>query len=93
MVTEKRLIDANALIDKWNKIIKRMVKDSDGKTPVDFGLVIHEVSKEPTVDAVEVVYCEHCVNHGNCLTEDLFRMARIEKPYCCVGKMDGDGNA
>ena len=46
-----RLIDANALITEWNKLIKRMVKDSDGKTPVNFGLVICELSKAPTVDA------------------------------------------
>lgn len=51
-----RLIDAEALINEWNGLIKRMVRDSDGKVPVDFGLVIREVSKAPTIDAVEVVH-------------------------------------
>ena len=47
---------------------------------------------EPKTDAVEVVFCDNCVNHGNCFPETAFRIANIEKPYCCVGKMDGDGN-
>ena len=60
MATEKRLIDANALIKDWNKLTERMVRDEDGKIPVDFGLVIRELSKTPTVDAVEVVRCKNC---------------------------------
>lgn len=55
-----RLIDAEKLIIKWNKLTKRMAKDGDGITPVDFGLVICELSKAPTVDAVEVVRCKDC---------------------------------
>ena len=51
-----RLIDANALIDEWNTLIKKMHKDSDGAYPVDFAIVISAVSKAPTVDAVEVVH-------------------------------------
>ena len=45
-----RLIDANALIDSWNKVIKHMVRDSDGASPIDFALVISDVSKAPTID-------------------------------------------
>lgn len=52
-----------------------------------------EIVDAPTVDAVEVVYCDNCVNHGNCLPEDVFRIARVEKPYCCAGKIDGGGYA
>lgn len=37
-------------------------------------------------DYVEVVRCRDCVSHGNCLTEDTFRIARIDNPYCCGGK-------
>lgn len=37
-------------------------------------------------DVVEVVRCDNCISHGNCLTEDTFRMARINNPYCCGGK-------
>lgn len=52
----------------------------------------YEDKAKQTVDAVEVVFCDDCVKHGGCYTEDVFRLARIEKPYCCAGKMDGDGN-
>ena len=38
------------------------------------------------VEFAEVVYCDDCVNHGNCIPEDTFRWVRIEKPFCCVGK-------
>ena len=62
MATEKRLIDANALIAEWNQLAKRMVRDGDGKIPIDFGLVISEISKTPTVDAVEVVRCKDCAH-------------------------------
>ena len=40
----------------------------------------------PTVDAVEVVRCENCILHGNCIMEDYFALADIENPFCCVGK-------
>ena len=62
MRNEKRLIDANALIDEWNTLIKEMHKDSDGAYPVDFAIVISAVSKTPTVDAVEVVHGRWEVN-------------------------------
>lgn len=46
------------------------------------------ISQTPAADAdvVEVVRCRDCVLHGNCLTEDIFRIARIDNPYCCGGK-------
>ena len=90
MANEKRLIDANALLIEYcqsngcNEVI-------DEVCPNCFAAGL--IANAPTVDAVEVVYCEKCVNHGNCLPEDVFRMARIEKPYCCAGKVDGDRNA
>lgn len=39
----------------------------------------------PAVDAVEVTYCDQCSNHGHCITKDTFRLAGVEKPFCCVG--------
>ena len=50
------------------------------------GVVQKMLHKLPAVDAVPVVYCDDCVNHGNCIPEDTFRLVRIEKPFCCVGK-------
>ena len=87
MATEKRLIDANALIDDWNKIINCMVRDSDGKAPVDFGLVICELSKVPTVDAVEVVRCNDCKYHDRCDLEKLLRnFDHTTEQYCSAGE-------
>ena len=45
--------------------------------------ILHSVK---SIDAVPVVRCEKCVLHGNCVTEDAFVFARIENPFCCVGK-------
>lgn len=44
------------------------------------------ISNAPVIDAVPVVRCKDCISHGNCLNEDIFRIARIENPYCCGGK-------
>ena len=81
MTTEKRLIDANALIDDWNKKIKRMVRDSDGKAPVDFGLVICELSKAHTVDAVEVVRCKDCKKEWCYMRQEL-----VANGFCSEGE-------
>ena len=103
MANEKRLIDANALLEKAHWIIR-----SDG-TRV---FVIHaeDVDDAPTVDAVEVV-------HGRWIDKkiDNFRMWEVRCSECdwvgisnydaynepydfnycpnCGAKMDGDGNA
>ena len=73
-----RLIDADAI--HWKGF------------PNDFG-EFHpdyvekcDVDKMPTIDAAPVVRCKDCVIHGSCLTEDTFRIARIENPFCCGGK-------
>ena len=69
-----RLIDADALMNEAN---------SDGA----YGYVdAKQIADAPTVDAVEVVRCEKCVLHGNCITEDTFVLAGIENPFCCAGK-------
>lgn len=44
-----------------------------------------ELTNAPAVDAVEVTYCDQCDNHGHCIPEDTFRLAGVEKPFCCVG--------
>ena len=58
----------------------KWVNKADGEAAV------YLVESAPAVDAVEVVRCKDCVSHGNCLTEDTFRIARIDSPYCCGGK-------
>lgn len=88
MANEKRLIDIDLAIERAKESDK-IVKSSIWETCE----VVEFLEDCPIEDAVEVVYCEKCVNHGNCLPEDVFRMTRIEKPYCCAGKVDGDRNA
>lgn len=74
-----RLIDADSLMDRsgWYNL-------AYGKT--FHGVWDYEIASEPTIDVVPVVRCKDCISHGNCLTEDTFRIARIENPYCCGGK-------
>ena len=44
-----RPIDADALLQRWNDVVPRMVRDKDGGISIDFCLVIHEVSATPTL--------------------------------------------
>jgi hypothetical protein len=44
-----RLIDADALLQRWNNLLPRMARDKDGAVPIDFCLAIHEVSVTPTL--------------------------------------------
>lgn len=37
-------------------------------------------------DLIEVVRCMDCVRNESCLVEDAFMAARIDNPYCCIGK-------
>lgn len=57
MANEKRLIDANALLEKAHWIIR-----SDG-TRV-FAVHAEDVENAPAVDAVEVVRCKDCEHWG-----------------------------
>ena len=99
MANEKRLIDANALMEEAHWVIR-----SDG-TRV---FVIHaeDVDNAQTVDAVEVVHgrwiekvdmvasylagCEELFYECSACNTPNFG----ESPYCpnCGAKMDGDGN-
>ena len=40
-----------------------------------------------------IVRCRECIMHNNCLTEDTFRIARIDDPFCCAGKRRTDHEA
>lgn len=79
-----RLIDA----DKLTKNLTCDIANHPihGNFKITMVSVRAAISNAPTVDAVPVVRCKDCVSHGNCLTEDTFRIARIENPYCCGGK-------
>lgn len=92
MATEKRLIDVTEPLKLFRGWIKQLELPEDAGDKRGVESCIGILEDEPTVDAVEVVFCDYCVKHGGCYTEDVFRLARIEKPYCCAGKRDGDGN-
>ena len=102
MATEKRLIDANALITVFEKEVEQ-------STYSYFHLdeIVDEIISSATVDAVEVVYGEWstieddyigmtALKCSKCNEEWWFEdepPMRIYK-YCpnCGAKMDGDGN-
>ena len=78
MANEKRLIDANAFLEK----MKRTNRYFD---------VVFDVEAMPTVDAVEVVRCRDCKHRYSdswCEYVD-----DDDNFYCAKGKRkDGDGN-
>ena len=44
-----RPIDVDALLQRWNNLLPSMARDEDGAVPVDFRLVVHDVSATPTL--------------------------------------------
>ena len=68
MANEKRLIDANALMDEFrNYMVERhdrikCASEENCKVCENGCLWREVVSKAPTVDSVEVVRCEHCTH-------------------------------
>lgn len=83
MANEKRLIDANALIEEAN---------AEGA----YGYVdAFQIANAPTVDAVEVVRCKDCVVQHNKYTgcPELNGLVTPPDFYCPFGKRkDSDGN-
>lgn len=81
------LISRSALLDalkteEWAAILgNSFVRYLKAKTLIE---------KIPAVDAVEVVFCDNCTSHNNCVAEGAYRLARIEKPFCCAGKRRDD---
>ena len=103
MATEKRLIDANALMDKLEDLKSVLYGWEDYNTGVDSA--VYKVENAPTVDAVEVVHGRWIDDGG--LDEDGNGQYRcsccgvgekhnptVTVSYCwnCGAKMDGDGN-
>ena len=98
MANEKRLIDANALLDEIQRVRNKYKKVTTFTTHN----VIACIKIAPTVDAVEVVHgrwideypyvrCSECnAEWLNCRTDNEPKLFY----YCpkCGAKMDGDGN-
>ena len=94
MVNEKRLIDANALLDK-------LIKTSR------YFDVKFDIEEAPTVDALEVVHARwelrphqyrtfypeyHCSNCGGWKHKLAYEHENMNFCPNCGAKMDGDGN-
>lgn len=75
----EKLVSAKWLTNHLEKNSKSYLESLDVASMI---LIIREA---PAVDAVEVTYCDQCSNHGHCIPEDTFRLAGVEKPFCCVG--------
>ena len=105
MANEKRLIDANALMDEFRRYMVerydrlKCVYEQNCKTCENSCLWRKKVSEAPTVDAVEVVHghwiesegtvCSVCNEHF--FTDGPWAVANYKANYCphCGAKMDG----
>ena len=103
MATEKRLIDANALMEEARRCSPFVACLGD---IVDIELLVND---QPTVEAVEVVHgrwedrenpqwkaydIRHCSVCGWSIPKTKLRQKDSHWNYCpnCGAKMDGDGN-
>ena len=92
MATEKRLIDANALL----KAIEFEYDLNYGEILTDPVRFAYMVEDAPTVDAVEVVRCKNCQKHEPCEVRNRVwcrQMGRYmrEDGFCSEGKVKEDG--
>ena len=81
MASEKRLIDANALIAEYDRV--HISEPEKARKLMEYA---------PTIDAVEVVRCKDCVSHGKCDSERVFKFyCGISNPFCCAGRRKRNG--
>ena len=92
MATEKRLIDANALV-----IEELLVMDRDYINEFASGVrkVMNAIRRLPVVDAVEVVRCKNCKAKYEYSSNNFYcylnGMPINEHDFCSLGeKMDGE---
>ena len=95
MANEKRLIDANALLEKLKKTSR-------------YFTVKFDIEEAPTVDAVEVVHGEWEIIEDDYLMDTIYKCSVCKEEFvtidgtpaenlwnycpCCGAKMDGDVN-
>lgn len=93
MATEKRMIDANALID-WLTKHNGFRGNCEDCTDIDCVdcIIENAIKNAPTVDAVEVVRCKDCVHYdgeGCLLTYGEFEPNSMD--FCSYGERRNDG--
>ena len=94
MTNEKRLIDANALMDSFREYMverydrEKCVAEENCKTCENPCLWRKKVSAAHTVDAVEVVRCKDCKMYGNDEECPLLSMMQYteETDFCSYGE-------
>ena len=99
MASEKRLIDANALMDVIRQHEYRLATKQGS---IDYGMftlgIQQAVDEQPTVDAVPVVRCSECKYHEDTSVTGYKHCYLIDKTvyynyYCSYGiRKDGDRN-
>ena len=92
MASEKRLIDASALLREIDGIHQRHYANSSYQFIHDFFLAMfRRIKKAPTVDAVEVVRCKDCKYEKTCSI--LWQSTEPkENGYCSLGERKGKDN-
>ena len=99
MANEKRLIDANALLED-TRLIEQVIDNRPYGTKTIYETVVtaDDIEAAPTVDAVEVVHGRWETIEGReylgCLCSNCQKWSDAKTNYCpnCGAKMDGDGN-
>ena len=76
MATKKRLIDANALKDKF-LYLRKMWSETE---------IVLTINDAKTVDAVEVVRCKDCFANGCCSVQIDLDMG--DEGYCPKGRKE-----
>ena len=103
MANEKRLIDANALMDAFRRVIaerhdrERCVSEENCNACERECLWRRVVKKAPTVDAVEVVHGRWLnIQNGKGICSNCHRLDSVDNlaTHCryCGAKVDGDRN-
>ena len=90
-----RLIDADALIDRWRKNLNITEKDT-GAVFVGYGQIPALINNMPTIDAVPVVRCKDCKYNPKAARRPIYCFGwcwyQEEKDgYCSEGKRRDDG--
>lgn len=91
-----RPIDADALLQRWNDIVPRMVRDKDGGIPIDFLVVIHDVGTTPTLTLDDLMPKGRWIAQDETLTKFMCSVCESKnhgghEKFCpvCGARMDG----
>ena len=84
-----RLIDADKLTEEW--------LDAENEPVYCANDVLSSIDEQPTVDAIEVVWCKNCENRNNQIENKFYGFCVIQEhftgddDYCIYGKRIGAG--